>query len=132
MVFGTFDMIHAGHVDLFRQARTLADDVHLIVSVARDANVARIKKQRPRNDELRRVGELQKSGYADEVVLSGESDHVPHILSARPDIIALGYDQEGEYVNGLQEMLKKKGLSVRIVRLEPHYPDTFKTSKLIR
>ena len=34
MVFGTFDMIHAGHEDLFRQARALAKEPYLIVSVA--------------------------------------------------------------------------------------------------
>ena len=41
MVFGTFDIIHAGHEDLFRQARALAEDPHLIVSVARDSAAAR-------------------------------------------------------------------------------------------
>ncbi len=51
MVFGTFDMIHEGHADLFRQARALASDPYLIVSVARDAVAQRIKGNRPRHSE---------------------------------------------------------------------------------
>ena len=42
MVFGTFDGLHEGHLDFFRQAREYGD--YLIVAVARDVNVKKIKK----------------------------------------------------------------------------------------
>jgi len=45
-------------------------------------------------------------------------------------IIALGYDQGGEYVEYLESDLKKAGLATRIVRLKAFQPDTFKTSRL--
>src|SRR3989344_5946032 len=47
MIFGTFDMLHEGHLDFFRQARSLAAGPHLIVSIARDASVARVKGAPP-------------------------------------------------------------------------------------
>ena len=43
MVFGTFDGIHRGHLHFFKQARGLVKNPYLIVSVARDVNVKRIK-----------------------------------------------------------------------------------------
>ena len=69
MVFGTFDMIHAGHEDFFRQARALAKESYFIVSVARDANVERIKGKKPRNSEIARQAALAGHALVDEVVL---------------------------------------------------------------
>jgi cytidyltransferase-like protein len=43
MVFGTFDFLHKGHLNFFKQARSLAKNPYLIASVARDYNVKRIK-----------------------------------------------------------------------------------------
>ena len=41
MVFGSFDPLHDGHRSLFRQARKHGDE--LVVVVARDVNIARLK-----------------------------------------------------------------------------------------
>jgi len=131
MVFGTFDMIHAGHESLFLQARALVPDPYLIVSVARDANVARIKGRLPRNVESTRRDQAGAHALVDEAVLGDSEGSVPHIVSAKPDIIALGYDQAGEYVEGLEEELRKRGLTTTIVRLRAHEPETYKTSFLI-
>ena len=73
---------------------------------------------------------MGSSPLVDEAVLGDASGSMPHIQAARPDIIALGYDQEGEYVEGLAEALKHSGVSARIVRLKAHKPDVYKTSLL--
>ena len=52
MVFGTFDIFHDGHRDYFKQAREFGD--YLIVVVARDENVLKIKGNIPRNNEKAR------------------------------------------------------------------------------
>lgn len=132
MVFGTFDMIHPGHEDFFRQARALADDAFLIVSVARDSAVARIKEEAPDNDEEARRARIEAHELVDQALLGDEDGYMAHIIAAAPDIIALGYDQEGEYVDNLAEDLAAAGLSTAIVRLQPHEPETYKTSKLKR
>ncbi len=130
MVFGTFDMVHEGHLDLFRQARALAPEPHLIVSVARDAVAARIKGAAPRRREEARRAAVAASDLVDEAVLGDSEGYLPHIIAAQPEIIALGYDQEGEYVAHLAQDLEAAGLRVRIVRLEPFEPEIYKTSKL--
>ena len=130
MVFGTFDMLHEGHLDLFRQARALAPEAHLIVSVARDTIVTKIKGAEPRHDEDARRTLVAASELVDEVVLGDSEGYLPHIIAAQPDVIALGYDQQGEFVDRLEEDLRAAGLSTRVVRLEAFQPEIYKTSKL--
>ncbi len=131
MVFGTFDMVHAGHEDLFRQARALAPDPYLVVSIARDASVARIKGSPARNSEKDRLAAVSGNALVDEAILGDEEGYIAHIKAVAPDIIALGYDQEGEYVKNLNEDLHQVGLDARVVRLSPHKPHVYKTSKLL-
>lgn len=131
MVFGTFDMVHEGHIDFFRQARKLALKPHLIVSVARDGIVTRIKGARPRRSEKERSALLLRNTLVDEVVLGQEDGYIEHIEEARPDIIALGYDQSGEFVDRLERDLANAGVRAKVVRLEAFKPETYKTSKLI-
>jgi len=130
MVFGTFDMVHAGHEDFFRQARALAADPHLIVSVAADMNVERIKGKKPQRSQNERRDALAANALVDEVVLGSQANHIEHIIASNPSIIALGYDQEGEYVDNLENELTKVGIGAKVVRLKPFEPERFKTSKL--
>ena len=103
MVFGTFDMIHEGHEDFFRQARALTSNSHLIVSVARDEVATRIKGIKPRNSEEARRSAVAEHELVDEAVLGDEEGYIAHIRENKPDIIALGYDQEGEFVLNLRK-----------------------------
>jgi choline-phosphate cytidylyltransferase len=131
MVFGTFDMVHEGHLDLFRQSRALVSEPQLIVSIARDASAERIKGIRPRHSELARMKLVEAEDLVDEVVLGDAEGYMHHIELARPDVIALGYDQSGEYVRELQAELDARGMQTRIVRLKPYKPEIYKTSKLL-
>lgn len=130
MVFGTFDMIHPGHENLFEQARALAPDPFLVVSVARDSAARRHKGVAPHNTEDMRCETVAKHPLVDRAILGDEEGYIAHIAKEVPDIIALGYDQKGEYVDELESKLKEAGLAPRIVRLEAFQPETFKTSKL--
>jgi cytidyltransferase-like protein len=131
MVFGTFDMVHAGHEDLFRQARALSPEPYLIVSIARDASVARIKGAVARRSEKERLAAVSENALVDLAVLGDSDGYIEHIKAASPDIIALGYDQEGEYVRNLARDLASAGLSTQVIRLSAHKPDVYKTSKLL-
>ena len=131
MVFGTFDMIHEGHEDMFKQARALAVDPSLIVSVARDSAAKRHRGFAPRNSETVRRELVAAHALVDRAVLGDEKGFLEHIAQESPDIIALGYDQAGEYVDGLEEQLAANKLFPKIVRLQSFHPETFKTSKLL-
>ena len=130
MVFGTFDMIHEGHEDFFRQARALAPDPHLIVSVARDDAALRVKGAHPEHREDERLAMVAAHPLTDRAVLGNAVGYIEHIRIHKPDVIALGYDQQGEYVESLEEGLQKAGLKTRVVRLKPYRPELYKTSKL--
>ncbi len=140
MVFGTFDGLHPGHLDFFKQARALktlvpgqarnlAKNSFLIVSIARDKNVFKIKGQYPVLNEKKRMALIKKCKLADKVVLSGVQSYLPHILKENPDIIALGYDQKA-YVPNLKRDLKNKGLLIKIVRLKPYKKKIYKNHLL--
>ena len=130
MVFGTFDMIHEGHENLFQQALALAPHTSLIVSIARDSAVVRIKKKSPRHNESIRHNNITNHPQVHKALLGDEDGYMDHIVAAHPDVIALGYDQEGEYVAELERDLAARGLETRVVRLEAFHPHIYKTSKL--
>ena len=129
MAFGTFDIIHPGHSHFFEQARALAGkhDSYLIVSLARDKNVLRIKGKLPRANESTRLARVKALKQVDRAVLGALGDHILPIVKLKPHIIALGYDQEA-YVRGLRAALAKLGLKPKIVRLKPHKPHIYKSS----
>ncbi len=140
MVFGTFDGLHKGHISFFKQARSLnalvwgqaknfIKNSFLIVSIARDKNVFKIKGKYPHLHEGARMAIVKKNKFVDQVVLSGLKNHIPHIVKVRPEIIALGYDQKA-YVKNLQKDLKKKGIIVKIVRLKPYKERIYKNHLL--
>jgi len=129
MVFGTFDGLHEGHLNFFKQAKNLAKISFLIVSIARRNNVIKIKGKSPILNEKKRMNLVKKCKLVDKVVLSGIKNYLGHIIKERPNIIALGYDQT-HYVKNLEKDLKKKGLLVKIIRLKPYKKNIFKNHLL--
>ena len=127
MVFGTFDILHKGHLNFFKQARALSQKPYLVVSVARDRNVEKIKGFSPQNSEKQRAKLLKKVKLVDKVVLGGLKKHLPHIAKEAPRFIALGYDQKN-YIRNLGKSLKKIGLGTKIVRLKAYRPHLYKSS----
>jgi len=129
MAFGTFDDLHQGHLNFLKQARNLHQFPFLIVSIARDKNVFKIKGKYPNKNERERMTLVKKCKLVDKVVLSGIKNHLPYIVKERPDIIALGYDQKA-YVQNLKKDLKNKGILVKIRRLKPFKEKIYKNHLL--
>lgn len=128
LITGTFDIIHPGHLNLIKQARALGD--FLIAVIARDKNVLKIKGQLPHFGENQRWHNLLNTGLVGKVVLGDLHDPYKIISVARPDIVALGYDQQA-FVNGLIDFKAKSRASFSINRLEP-FKEDFCKSKNIR
>lgn len=123
MVFGTFDIIHPGHLNLFSEAKKLGDS--LTVIVARDQTVLEVKGREVQNDENTRLHNIKNLHIADKVILGNLTDKYQVIREEKPDIIALGYDQRA-FVDNLDKILDKK---IKIVRLKPYKEDIYKSSK---
>lgn len=119
---GTFDHFHLGHADFLKQARALGDE--LIVIVARDENVRRIKNILPEHNENERRESVEKTDIPDKVTLGYTDKDIFKILEdLKPDIIALGYDQRVS-----EDKLTERLPNCKIVRLKPFKPDKYKSS----
>ena len=124
MVFGTFDIIHPGHIHMLKEAKEYGD--FLIAVVARDDTVCTVKGRPPVNKEDIRLQNIVGLKIADKVRLGCLGDKYQAVAEEDPDIIALGYDQK-EFVDNLARAIKP---STRIVRLMPFAPEIYKSSKL--
>jgi len=127
LVFGTFDGLHPGHRDFFRQAGELGE---VTAIVARDSSVRKIKKNPPRKGERSRLGSVARLPEISRARLGDNSDFLRPIAEIQPDILALGYDQRTFCLRTLKSELKKRGLSPGIVRLKPFQPKKYKSSLL--
>jgi FAD synthetase len=123
MVFGTFDFLHLGHLNFFKQAKNFGD--YLIIVVARDINVEKIKGKPPKLDEQQRLSALGRQGIADKLILGDIVDPYAVIRKEKPDVICLGYDQ-----NSFTVGLTKKFPQIEIIRLKPYKPEIYKSSKI--
>lgn len=127
LAFGTFDILHPGHKSYLEQAKALGD--FLVVAIARDQTITKVKGVVPQNSERIRLKKIRGIKTVDRAVLGFLNDPYTIIERIRPDIIALGYDQRN-YTENLKQELKKRSLNCRIVRMEPYYPEKYKSSKL--
>ncbi|MEM0448665.1 MAG: adenylyltransferase/cytidyltransferase family protein [Methanomassiliicoccales archaeon] len=128
MATGVFDILHSGHLHYLQEAKSLGDELYVVV--ATDATVRR-RKHEPITPERMRVELVQALKPVDKAILGGEGDMYETALKVRPDIIALGYDQAFDE-HQLQEELRRRGLEVRVVRLSKHEDDLNGTRKIIR
>ncbi len=122
MVFGTFDILHPGHLFVFNEAKKLGDI--LVVVVARDSTVTTVKNITTQNDEQTRVNNIIDLQIADKVILGNPGDKYQVVREENPDMIALGYDQIA-----FTEDLIKSFPNIKIVRLPPYKEDIYKSSK---
>lgn len=125
MAFGTFDHFHAGHESHLKQAKALGDI--LIVIIALDETVSKIKEEPADHNERERLKSVEDSGIADKVLLGYPNDKHKVIKKFKPDVIALGYDQFA-FTYNLQKTIIDLGLNTEIVRTQAYEPKTFKSS----
>ncbi len=125
MVFGTFDILHDGHLNFFKQAGKYGT---LIIVVARDKNVERLKGRLPKNNERKRKRSIESLRLG-KVVLGDLKDPYKIIRQEKPDVICLGYDQQ-HFTKHLKTELVKAVLATKIKRLRPYNPQIYKSSKL--
>lgn len=92
LVFGTFDLIHPGHVRFLKAARRRGD--HLTVVVARDESVRKEKGRRPTFTLKERMEILHGIRWVDHVVAGDRVGEWSVIQRIKPDVICVGYDQD--------------------------------------
>ena len=131
-VSGCFDILHAGHLQFFREARALGD--HLTVSFA-SADVLFAHKQRlPSIPDQHKTVLLESLEMVDQVVVGKEPtpglDFKDHFVRLKPDILAITTDSE--FTKEKADLCKQTG--AKLVTLEKSPPDCepISTSQIIR
>lgn len=96
ITYGTYDLLHQGHINLLRRAKELGD--YLIVGVTSDSFDRGRGKLNVRNNVLERVEAVKATGYADEVIIEDYlGQKIDDIQKYDVDIFAIGSDWEGKF-----------------------------------
>ena len=97
---GCFDILHKGHIELFRYAKSLGDE--LVVGIDSDEKIKKDKgKKRPINDLQYRMTMLQSIKYIDKVIPFDTTKELRDTVKwYRPNIIVMGSDWKNREVIG--------------------------------
>ncbi len=96
ITYGTYDLLHYGHIALLKRAKALGD--YLIVGVTNDNFDRERGKLNVRNNVLERVEAVRKSGLADEIVIENYiGQKIDDIQKYDVDIFAIGSDWKGQF-----------------------------------
>ena len=96
ITYGTYDLLHQGHINLLRRAKELGD--YLIVGVTSDSFDYSRGKLNVRNNVLERVDAVKETGYADKVIIEDYvGQKIDDIQKYDVDVFAIGSDWEGQF-----------------------------------
>lgn len=96
ITYGTYDLLHQGHINLLKRAKALGD--YLIVGVTSDSFDRGRGKLNVRNNVLERVEAVKRTGFADEVIIEDYlGQKIDDIQKYDVDIFAIGSDWEGKF-----------------------------------
>lgn len=122
ITYGTYDLLHQGHINLLRRAKELGD--YLIVGVTSDSFDRGRGKLNVRNNVLERVEAVKATGYADQVIIEDYiGQKIDDIQKYNVDIFAIGSDWDGkfDYLNEFTKVVylpRTEGISSTLLRAE--------------
>ena len=130
---GTFVLLHLGHVKYLEDAKkTGGRNAKLVVIVARDETVQKRKNLKPIMPEDHRRALVESLKVVDEAILGFQDlDILAVIEKLKPDVIAVGYDQ-----NSIEEQVRKivtqQELPVQIIKISKFGKDELDSSIKIK
>lgn len=96
ITYGTYDLLHEGHINLLRRAKELGD--YLIVGVTNDSFDRERGKLNVRNNVLERVEAVKRTGFVDQVIIEDYvGQKIDDILKYDVDVFAIGSDWLGKF-----------------------------------
>lgn len=122
ITYGTYDLLHEGHLNLLRRAKALGD--YLIVGVTNDSFDRERGKLNVRDNVLERVEAIRATGIADKIIIEDYvGQKIDDIIKYDVDIFALGSDWEGkfDYLKEYCEVVylpRTEGVSSTMLRAE--------------
>ncbi len=122
ITYGTYDLLHQGHINLLRRAKELGD--YLIVGVTNDNFDRNRGKLNVRNNVLERVEAVKATGLADQIIIEDYvGQKIDDVQKYSVDIFAIGSDWEGkfDYLNEFCKVVylpRTEGISSTMLRAE--------------
>ena len=96
ITYGTYDLLHQGHINLLRRAKELGD--YLIVGVTNDNFDRERGKLNVCNNVLERVEAVKATGLADQIIIEDYfGQKIDDVQKYNVDIFAIGSDWEGKF-----------------------------------
>ena len=91
ITYGTYDLLHQGHINLLRRAKELGD--YLIVGVTNDNFDRERGKLNVRNNVIERIDAVRATGLVDQIIIEDYAGQkIDDILKYDVDIFAIGSD----------------------------------------
>lgn len=96
ITYGTFDLIHEGHIRLLQRAKALGD--YLVVGVTSDDFDQRRGKINVQQSLMERIEGVKATGIADEIIVEEyEGQKIDDISRMQIDLFVLGSDWVGKF-----------------------------------
>lgn len=130
---GTFDLLHLGHVRYLEEAKKAGGkEARLIVIVARDKTVEKRKGAKPVMSEEQRRALVESLKVVDDAILGYEDFDIGMVIEElKPDIIAVGYDQDG-IEKQVRKAVAQRNLPVHVVKIGKFGRDELDSSLKIK
>lgn len=110
IVASTFDLLHAGHIVMLREAKTQCD--HLVCALQVDPSVDRENKNSPIQSIVERYVQLSAVKYVDEIVVYQTEKDLEDILELYPiNVRILGEEYKDKDFTG-REICKRRGIRI--------------------
>ena len=115
---GAFDLVHYAHIRFLEEAKKVGGkNAHLIVVVARDKTIMKLKGKKPIIPEDQRRAIVESLKPVDEAILGYEDlSFIDTIKKLNPDIIAFGYDQSS-IEEEVMKVIQSGKLKVQVIRI---------------
>lgn len=110
ITFSTFDLLHAGHIAMLREAKSICD--YLICGLQVDPSIDRIEKNSPVQSLVERYAQLAAVKYVDEIIPYQFESDVIDILQMYPiDVRIVGDEYKYKDFTGKEEC-RKLGIEI--------------------
>jgi len=110
ITFSAFDLLHAGHVQMLREAKEHCD--YLIVGLQMDPNIDRPTKNSPVQTVVERYVQLRAVSYVDEIIPYVTEKDLEDILTMyHVDVRILGEEYREKEFTG-KDICRKRGIEL--------------------
>lgn len=114
-----FDLLHAGHIQMLREAREHCD--YLIVGLQVDPSIDRAEKNSPVQSVVERYTQLKAVSYIDEIIpYTSEADLEDILNMYHIDIRILGEEYREKDFTG-KDICKKRGIQLYFNRRDHRF-----------